>query len=112
LDFNLAVGSLAATSLIVNRDGVNLGHNFFMFWQSVNDSGFAVTYDMDRSLGQGDLPFYGFDWPINFCAPFVFWCGHLLSLFHEQYVNLLRELAEQYVQQGHMAADLSVLQVT
>ncbi len=34
----------------------------------MNESGFAVSYDMDRSLGQGPSPDYYYDWPVVFCA--------------------------------------------
>ncbi len=64
----------------------------------------------DRSLGLGPLPNYGYDWPLNFCARYVFWCGYFLDIFHVEYVGLLRDLAEFYVKKGHFSSDLSLLQ--
>jgi hypothetical protein len=101
--------SLAASAVTSNRDNVVLGHNYYLYWPDVSSPALSVTYDMDRSLGQGSLPDYYVDWPLFFCSPFVPWCGRFMSLFPEAYRSTVVALVEQYVRGGHFAADLSIL---
>ena len=101
--------SLAASAVTSNRDGVVLGHNFYLYWSDARVPALSVPYDMDRSLGQGPLPDYLVDWPLFFCGPFVPWCGRFLQLFPAAFRSLVLALAEGYVGGGHFAADLDIL---
>ncbi len=109
LDIDWMLQSYAATAVAANRDSVVVGHNYYLFWPNTSARGLSVTYDMDRSLGQGPLPEYLYDWPLSFCTPLVPWCGQLLLRFQQQYRGLVRRLIALYVEGGHFAADLDVL---
>lgn len=105
----------AASAVIASRDGVALGHNFYVLGMGAH---WTVTVDdLDRSLGQhppGYNSSYAYDMPLLLCAPQVLWCGTLLQQFGDSYRAAVARLLSPagYIGSGAIAVDAAALDST